>query len=84
MKEVKEIELNYTEEIIAVVPKDCRGPGWSDQIVWVYIIDNATSKYRSERIQPNERSDAMHYLWNAGEAMAVALRDAVPVKRVVK
>ena len=74
----KTIKLNYGERVIGVCPERCAGPGWSNAVVWVHIATN-DGKLRTEDIQPEERTPAMHTLFAAGEAMAQALVDAVPV-----
>ena len=78
MKRPKTIKLAYGERIIGVCPERCAGPGWSNAVVWVYIATN-DGRLREECIQPDERTPAMHVLFAAGEAMAQALVDAVPV-----
>lgn len=73
----KTIKLGKYEKVIAVEPEYQRGPGWSNACAWVYIVNTRTGKYRVESIQPDERSYALHYLFNAGEAMYRALLDSV-------
>jgi hypothetical protein len=80
---VKTIKLTQHERILAVVPESAHGPGWSNEIVYVYIEDTCTGFVRTEDIQPHERSPAMATLFRAGEAMADALRVAVPTKATV-
>lgn len=78
---MKKIKLSKTEQIIAVVPEFCHGPGWSNQVVWVHIVDYATNQYRVEDIQPVEQSKEMLVLFKAGAAMLDALLSAVPVEK---
>lgn len=49
---MKTIKLNRGERVIAVVPEYCAGPGWSNQILNVYIDSNG--KLRTECLQPSE------------------------------
>ena len=77
---MKTIELTQHERILAVVPQFASGPGWSNQIVYVYIEDTRTGRVRTEDIQPHEQSQAMAILFRAGAAMADALVAAVPTK----
>lgn len=75
----KTIKLARGENVIAVVPERCHGPGWSNQPVWVYIKTN-DGRLREECIQPEERTPEMHTLFDAGEAICNSLLNAVPVK----
>ena len=56
----KRITLKKHEKIIAVVPEYCHGPGWSNNLVCVHIVDYSTSKHRVEYLQPDEQSTDMH------------------------
>ena len=75
------IQLAKHERVIAVVPEYVRGPGWSNEVVWVYVHNTAGNSIRTECIQIPGRTTAMHVLFAAGAAMCGALRDAVPIKR---
>lgn len=74
----KKIKLEPGEYIIAVVPEKAAGPGWANSPTWVYIAGNG--KLRKECIQPNERTDALHALFNIGLAVCEALSEAVPTE----
>ena len=74
------IKLYPGERIVAVVPEFAGGPGWANAPAWVYIA--AGDGLRSECIQPEERTPALHALFSAGEAMCQPLKGAVPTKRV--
>lgn len=78
----KEIKLEQGERVIAIVPERAVGPGWGNAPVWVWIGDAATGKCRQECIQPEERTEAMHALYDIGEAVHCALVRAVPCKRI--
>jgi hypothetical protein len=80
MAKVKVIALKEHEYIVAVVPEYCHGPGWSNALTVVHIVNSVTSQHRCEYIQPEERSADMHTLFRAGEAMHGALVAAVPKK----
>lgn len=75
---MKKIELNKGERIIAAVPELCSGPGWTREVVWVYIVD-ADGRLREESIQPEERTPAMEALFRPAAAMHHALLRALPV-----
>jgi hypothetical protein len=77
----KTIKLHEGERVVAVVPERCAGPGWSNTPTWVYIATN-DGKMREECIQPNERTHELHALFHAGEAMTMALKGAVPLRRI--
>lgn len=78
--EIKVINLNYGERVIAVVPERCNGPGWSNSPVWVFIATN-DGGLREECIQPEERTPELNALFHAGEAMCAALKDTIRIKR---
>lgn len=78
----KTITLYKNESVIAIVPERAAGPGWSNAPVWVWIENATTGKCRQECIQPEERTEAMHALYDIGEAVHCALVRAVPVKRI--
>lgn len=80
----KTIRLHKNERVIAVVPERAAGPGWSNAPVWVWIADAPTGQCRQECIQPEERTEAMHALYDIGEAVHCALIQAVPVERIKK
>jgi len=76
-----QIKLKKHEHILAVVPEYCSGPGWSSAILWVYIADGNTGKYRAEAIQPDERNRDQLVLFKTGEAVCNALVDSVVFKK---
>lgn len=51
------------EQVIAAVPEVARGPGWSNNLVWVYILDSRDGTIRQEAIQGSQMSDEMHTLF---------------------
>jgi hypothetical protein len=79
---IKVIDISTSEMIVAVAPESCSGLGWANEPTFVYIYDSATGKYRSECIQPTERSSALHYLFHSGAAMCASLIAAVPTRLV--
>lgn len=75
------INLGRNESIVGIVPEYASGPGWSNAVVWVTVLDWQTNKARRECIQPDERTPAMHALFATGAAMHAALLSAVPTKK---
>lgn len=73
------VHLADGERIVAVVPEECSGPGWSNRVVWVHIADRAGG-YRTECLQPLDQTPEMWALFEAGAAMHRALLAAVPLK----
>jgi len=67
------IDLNRTERIIAVVPQTASGPGWSNRVAWVHIVNSANNAYRCECLQPEEQPDALIRLFNIGEVVQAEL-----------
>ncbi len=49
------MKINKGERIVTTWPEYCRGPGWSNSIVWIIVEDRA-GKTRTECLQPNEQS----------------------------
>ena len=52
---MKPIKLSAHERVIAVVPESCSGPGWSNRLVSVHIVDYAEGKHRVVYLQPSEQ-----------------------------
>lgn len=77
--EMSIIYLDAGERIVAVVPEECRGPGWSNRVVWVHIEDSMGG-HRTECLQPLDQTPEMWALFEAGAAMHRALLAAVPLK----
>ena len=71
------IELKRTERIIAVVPQTASGPGWSNRVAWVHIVDSANNAYRCECLQPDEQPDALIRLFNIGEVLQSELLGSI-------
>lgn len=80
----KIIKIFPHEKVIAVVPEYCSGPGWSNAVTWVHIIDYSTGKYRCEDIQTEERTLDLSVLFSHGAAIASALMSSVKTKLVKK
>lgn len=78
---VKVITVERYERIIAVVPEVCRGPGWVNQPVWVYI-QRADKTLRTECIQPDEQTAEMRVLFSLGAMMQSHLLGALNVRNV--
>ena len=76
----KTIHLADGERILAVVPEYCSGPGWTNELVVVFIA-TGDWEIRQEYIQPEERTPAMHALFSSGSAIQAALLSAVPVEK---
>lgn len=73
------VKLKRGERIVAVVPESASGPGWANQVVWVYI--DGPGGIRMDCLQPSEMSEQMQILFAPGAAMHAALLDAVPWER---
>lgn len=78
MRVIKTIQLTEHERILAIVPEFASGPGWRNEIVYVYVEDTTTGRVRTEDIQPHEQSPNMTVLFDVAAAMAESLRRAVP------
>lgn len=74
---MKRIYLGKNERVVAVVPEDCAGPGWSNSVVWVYIRDYLGNT-RSECLQIADQTPEMLTLFEHGAIMHRALVGAVP------
>lgn len=57
------IKLSRHERVIAVVPEFCEGPGWSNRLVNVHIVDYATNNYRVVYLQHEEQSSEMQKMF---------------------
>lgn len=76
------IRLETGERIVAIVPERASGPGWSNDVTWVYIEHVPSGEFRRECIQPNERSYALHPLYATAAEMHRALLGAVLTEEV--
>ena len=74
------IVLNKHEKVISVVPEFCSGPGYSNWVVWVHIVDYSDKTYRCHALQDDEFTPSMHALMRVGAAMTAELLKAVPTK----
>lgn len=74
------IKLFNGEHIVAVVPENCSGPGWSNSPVWVFIESN-DGKLRRECLQPKEQSPELINLFDIGAIVCRKLAEAVKVDR---
>lgn len=83
MSKHRTLSLQPWERIAAVVPERISGPGWSNMPVRVYIARN-DGTVRTEFLQPDEQTEQLHTLFEAGEAMCAALRLAVPTRMIKK
>ena len=72
---MKPITLNPGDQIIAVVPERAEGPGWSNDVVWVYI-KTLRGTLRTESIQPEEQSDELRTLFSIGAEVCRELKAA--------
>ena len=66
------MRLGEREQIVAVVPESCSGPGWSNWIVNVYIRE-PNGQIREECLQKSEVSDVMNLVFHTGEEMSKLL-----------
>ena len=80
---MKTIILAQDERIVAVVPEYCSGSGWSNEVVWVYIMDSS-EKLRVESIQADEMTPEMRTLFGVAVAGMGALFAAVPTRKTKK
>ena len=74
------VPVNVRERVVAVVPEFASGPGWSNRIVSVYIVDTSDGRIRTVHLQPDEQSAEMKVLFSVGAEMCEALIAAVPVE----
>ena len=61
---MKYIDIARTERIVAIVPESACGPGWTNRLYWVHIVDSATNMHRLESIQPNESTERLTALFS--------------------
>lgn len=70
------LTLNTDEQIIAVIPEQAKGPGWSNDVVWIYIVSSG-GMLRTECLQPKEQSKELLTLFSVGEVVCRELKAAV-------
>lgn len=66
------------DKIIGVVPEECNGPGWSNQLLWVYWIGD-NQQILQYALQPEEwnSSTALVSLFKIGSTVHLELLRAV-------
>lgn len=74
---MKPIELNRFENIVAIVPQNAFGPGWTNKPLWIYIENVAEGTYRRICLQVEEQSIEMQLLFNIGSVVHESLLGAV-------
>lgn len=75
------IELHDRGRVIAVVPEQCSGPGWGNQVAWVYIQNTTNQTLRVECLQPQDFTRALFTLFDVGAAMQKALKESILTTR---
>lgn len=70
------LHLAPNESIRAAWCERASGPGWSNRIVWVVVMDG-DQRPRIEALQPDEQTEEMLILFDVAEAAHVGLRGAV-------
>ena len=81
---MKPVILKRGEKIAAVVPEHCEGSGWSNDVLWVHIVNYNTNEARVECYQFRDLSRELQALHATGAAMCRELVSWVPVERVIK
>lgn len=71
------IPLDRSEHIIAVIPESAHGPGWSNQLIHIYIADMCSNTYRTVSLQPHEQTDEQRLLFNVLETAHNAMLHTV-------
>lgn len=82
MEPQKPIPLSRTEQVIAVVPEYGTGSGWSNQVLWVHIVDHAAGTLRSECIQPEDQTPEQLMLFRIGAVVCAELVESVKTERM--
>lgn len=81
----RKIVLDEFEQITAVVPQHCSGPGWANSLIWVHIENHALNKHRTIAIQPDKQTVEMQMLFNvcavAHNSMLDAVRRQIEVRK---
>ena len=77
---MKPVVLKRGERIVAVVPEQCEGPGWSNDVLWVYVEKATTGELRMVSYQFLELTPSLQALHAPGAAMHDALLGSIPVE----
>ncbi len=78
------INLAPGEKVLAVVPEYCRGPGWRNTPIFIYIGNMQTGMFRSECIQPKDQTLQQISLFRVCEAANAAILDTLSVTTVAR
>ena len=64
------MKISRFETIQAVVPENCVGSGWCNQVVWVFLEDRHSGEIRRECLQPGEWEPIFGKAFEPARAMA--------------
>lgn len=74
---MRKLQLGEHEVVVAVVPESSRGPGWTNEVVFVYVRDLMTGKIDRHSLQLDEQSADLKLLFQTAAVMHVQLLWAV-------
>lgn len=72
----KLLRLSKHDRIVTAYAQHAAGPGWANSPLWV-IVRDGDGKLREECIQPEERTPALHWLYDVAAASHRSLMDAM-------
>lgn len=81
----EKLKIEKDERVITAFAEPAAGPGWSNQPIWVIILDG-NGQLRQECIQPEQQTYAMALLYRASyelhSSMIIAVNDALRPPKV--
>lgn len=71
------LNLSKHEHIITAYAERHQGPGWTNELIWVVVRNTLDGTMREECIQPDERTPAMHWLFDVAASAHTSLMEAL-------
>lgn len=68
--------LGKDEKVIHAWAEKCKGPGWSNDLVWL-LVQGTDGRLRQESLQPHEQSDEIRLLLEFSDLISKKLTSLV-------
>lgn len=74
------MKLNKDDTILTAYAESAKGPGWSNQPIWVIVYHPPTGEIRRECLQPEDHTPEISALYSVSEAAHRAMTSEVAYK----
>jgi hypothetical protein len=69
--------MKPTKQVLTAWAEVCRGPGWSNSIVWVLTRDIKDGTLKIECLQPHEQSEGVLWMFGVSDKASNTMVNAV-------